>query len=500
MKKILTIILDGFGMKEDIYGNAVKNAGMTNFINIWNKYPHCLLKNNEENVGLPKGQCSSSELGHKIIGAGTIVENRISKANEVLNNERLKYNSKYNELIYKLKNSSKNLHIIIMLSDGGISSHINHLKQFIKELNNSKVTNPIYLHLISDGRDSNKFSISNYLQDIQGLLNDQIKISTLCGRYYALDYTKDYKRIKYYYELLFEGKAVDSPNLDKVIKMCYAKKMSDEYILPLKTKDYKPIKDEDAVVILNYGKSNQIELLEALVKKDFNEFHLNRRNIDVYSLFEIDKTLNKNYFIEIEPNQHTLCEYLSELGITQARIYESIKRNSMRYFLDGEKNIEVENCDYVEVESPKVESFDVKPELNSLAVSKAVIKYMEKDCDFIIANFANPDEVGHTGNYQATINGLQAIDVCLGKILETAEENFYKVIILGSHAKADTIIDRKNNIVTKNTLSPVPFIIIDKRVKLYNGDLTMVAPTILNYMEISIPKEMKETRLLFDRK
>jgi len=153
MKKILTIILDGFGMKEDVYGNAIKNAGMTNFINIWNKYPHCLLKNNEEHVGLPKNQSSSSELGHKIIGAGTIVENRISKANEVLNNERLKYNSKYNELIYKLKNNNKNLHIIILLSDGGVSSHINHLKQFVRELNNSKVTNPIYLHLISDGRD-----------------------------------------------------------------------------------------------------------------------------------------------------------------------------------------------------------------------------------------------------------------------------------------------------------------------------------------------------------
>ena len=500
MKKILTIILDGFGMKEDVYGNAIKNAGMTNFINIWNKYPHCLLKNNEEHVGLPKNQSSSSELGHKIIGAGTIVENRISKANEVLNNERLKYNSKYNELIYKLKNNNKNLHIIILLSDGGVSSHINHLKQFVRELNNSKVTNPIYLHLISDGRDSNKFSISKYIHEINDLLNEQIKISTLCGRYYALDNTKDYKRTKYYYELLFDGKAVDSPDLEKVIKMCYAKKMSDEYILPLKTKDYRSIKEDDVLVILNYGKSNQVELLEALTKKDFQEFPTKNRNIDIYSLFEIDKTLNKNYFIEMEPIQHTLCEYLSELGITQARIYESIKRNSMRYFLDGEKNIEVENCDYVEVESPKVESFDIKPEMNSLAVSKATIKYMEKDCDFIIANFANPDEVGHTGNYQATINGLQAIDVCLGKILETAEENFYKIIIVGSHAKADTIVDKNNNIVTKNTLSPVPFIILDKKVKLYNGDLTMVAPTILKYMEISIPKEMKDTRTLFERK
>ena len=169
MKKILTIILDGFGMKEDVYGNAIKNAGMTNFINIWNKYPHCLLKNNEEYVGLPKDQCSSTELGHKIIGAGTIVDNRITKVNELLENERLKYNSKYNELIYKLKNESKNLHIVILLSDGGVSSHINHLKLFLKELINSNITNNIYLHLISDGRDSDKFSIQKYLNQIVNL-------------------------------------------------------------------------------------------------------------------------------------------------------------------------------------------------------------------------------------------------------------------------------------------------------------------------------------------
>ena len=500
MKKILTIILDGFGMKEDVYGNAIKNAGMTNFINIWNKYPHCLLKNNEEYVGLPKDQCSSTELGHKIIGAGTIVDNRITKVNELLENERLKYNSKYNELIYKLRNEAKNLHIVMLLSDGGVSSHINHLKLFLKELINSNITNNIYLHLISDGRDSDKFSIQKYLNQIEPYLNEQVRISTLCGRYYALDDTNDYKRTKYYYELLFEGKAVDSPDLSKVIKMCYAKKMSDEYILPLKTADYKSIEENDILLLLNFSKYNQLQLLESINKKDFNEFPTRNIKVNVYSLFEIDKTLNKNYFLEMHPNNHTLCEYLSKLGITQARIYESIKKNSMRYFLDGEKNIEVENCDYIEIETLKVDSFDVKPEMNSLAVSKATIKYMERDTDFIIVNFANPDEIGHTGNYQATINGLQAIDVCLGKILEVAEENFYKIIIVGSHAKADTIIDRNNNIVTKNTLSPVPFIIMDKKVKLYNGDLTMVAPTILKYMEISIPKEMKETRTLFEKK
>ena len=496
MKKILMIILDGFGMKEDAYGNAVKNAGMTNFINIWNNYPHCLLKNNGEIVGLPPEQCSCSELGHKLIGSGTIVDNKLTKANNAVNNEKLKYNSKFNEMIYKLKNNNGNLHISFLLSDGGISSHISHLKNFIKEIKNKKINNNIYLHLISDGRDSNKYAISEYINQIKELLDNQVHLSTVCGRYYALDNTKDYKRTKYYYDLLIEGKAVDSPDLNKVIKMCYMKKLSDEYLLPLRTPEFAALKNNDTLVFLNFSKFNQQQILEALSDKKFNEFPTKKVNVDIYSLFEIDKKINKNYFFENPESSHTLGEYLSELGLSQAKIYESIKKHSMKYFLEGEKDIELENCAYIEVESPQEDSFDIKPEI----VSQETIKQMEKDCDFIIANFANPDEVGHTGNYQATINGLQAIDVCLGKILDIAEENFYKVIIVGSHAKADTIIDRNNEIITKNTLSPVPFIILDKKIKLYNGDITMVAPTILKYMEISLPKEMKETKTLFEKK
>ena len=172
----------------------------------------------------------------------------------------------------------------------------------------------------------------------------------------------------------------------------------------------------------------------------------------------------------------------------------------MTYYLSGERDLELNNCDEYCIPTPKVDSFDQKPEMDSLSIAKTVIKCMEKDYDFILVNFANPDEVGHTGNYQATINGLQAIDVCLGKILEVADENFYKVIIVSSHAKADTIIDRQNNIITKNTLSPVPFIIVDKKVKLNNGDLMSFAPTLLKYMDIAIPKEMKNTEILLDNK
>lgn len=500
MKKILTIILDGFGMREDIYGNAIKNAGMTNFINIWNTFPHCLLKANGVHIDLPEKQCSNSKLGHEIIGTGRQIENKLSKLNNIFSSSRLKYNKKYNEMISLLQKSpAKSLHICHMLSDGGVLSHINHLKDLLNIIDEEKIENKIYLHLIADGRDSDKHSIKNYIRELKGFINNNVKIASVCGRYYALDETKDYKRTKLYYELLYEGHGVNAVNLPLVIEKCYEKKISDEYLPPLKSKFFVPFQNNDILLFANFDNECQIQLLNSMCNKDFIEFNTYPTNIKIYSLFEIEKDLNTNYFFDANRYTKTLPEYLSGLGLTQAHIYESIKTPSMNYYLNGERYLKLENCDEYSIESPHVDSFDMKPEMNALTIAKTIIKCMEKDYDFILANFANPDEVGHTGNYQATINGLQAIDVCLGKILEVADDNFYKVIIVSSHSKADTIIDRNNNIITKNTLSPVPFIIMDKKIKLRNGNLTSFAPTILKYMDIAIPKEMKETEILIEK-
>lgn len=498
MKKVLTIILDGFGMREDMYGNAVKMAGMNNFINIWNNYPHCLLKASGKTINLPDKQCSNSELGHEIIGSGRLIDNDLSMLNNVFKRENLKYNQKYNNLVDDLNNSEKRLHIITLLSDGGVSSHINHLKCFLNELSRSKVKNNIYIHAISDGIDTNKRSIKKYLRSITGYIGGNIKLASLCGRYYALDNTRDYKRIKVYYDMLYNGKGINAENnLSRVIDKCYERKLTDEYLPPIKTNDYSGIENKDLIMILNFSKENQFELLSSMEDDSFLEFEKKQVRPKIFSFFEIEKTLNKNYFYERTKEKNTLCEYISTLGLTIAKIYEQCRHKNMTYYLEGKRNIELNNCDLFMVDTPQVSSYDKKPEMNALSVAKKIIKCMENDYDFIIANFANPDEVGHTGNYQATINGLQAIDVCLGKILEVAENNFYKIIILGDHAKADTIIDRENNIVTKNTLSPVPFIIMDKKIKLKNGDLTQVAPTILKYLDISSPKEMKNTETLF---
>ncbi len=501
MKKILTIILDGFGMREDMYGNAVKMAGMNNFINIWNNYPHCLLKSSGLSVGLPENQCGSSEFGHEVIGTGREINNRLSKINSTFRKSDYKFNPKYNEMTdYLKRHPEKTLHLAILLSDGGVSSHINHLKLFLQELNDTKVDNNILIDIISDGRDSDRFGLKTYLQEIEPLFNVKVKLSSVCGRYYALDLTNDYKRTKMYYDLLVEGRGVEANNIYKVIEKCYEKKLSDEYLPSIKTKEFKALENGDVLMLLNFSKENQLPILNTLCNPNFDKFNKYNIDVKVYSLLEIDKELNRNYFFEIETYNHTLTEYIADLGLTQAHIFESIKENSMNYYLTGKRRVELKGCDKYIIPSPRVDSFDMKPEMDALSIAKTTIKCMEKDYDFILVNFANPDEVGHTGNYQATINGLQAIDVCLGKILEIAEENFYKVVIVSSHAKADTIIDRQNNIVTKNTLSPVPFVIVDKKVKLNNGDLTSFAPTLLKYMDIALPKDMKNSEILLNQK
>ena len=501
MKKILTIILDGFGMREDIYGNAVKMAGMNNFINIWNNYPHCLLKASGLSVNLPENQCSYSEYGHEILGTGREITGRLVKLNSCFRKSEFKFNNKYNELINYLKgDSTRTLHISILLSDGGVSSHINHLKQFLEELTNSKIDNKILIHITSDGRDSNKYSLTSYINELTNYLNVKTKVASVCGRYYAMDETKDYKRTKLFYDLLIEGRGVEAPNLNRVIEKCYEKKLSDEYLPPIKTIDFSYINNGDVLFFANFGKESQYQILNALSNKSFEEFNTHHLDVKIYSFFEIEKELNKNYLFEVEKYNHTLTEYLSELGLTQAHIFESIRENAMTYYISGERKLDINNCDKYIIPSPKVDSFDMKPEMDSLSIAKTAIKCMEKDYDFILVNFANPDEVGHTGNYQATINSLQAIDVCLGKIIETAEENFYKVVLISTHGKADTIIDRQNNIVTKNTLSPVPFVIMDNKIKLNNGRLSDFAPTLLKYMDIAIPKEMKNEEVLLTKK
>lgn len=494
MKKIVTIIFDGFGMRDEEKGNAVKAADMVNFNKFWNKYPHALLDASEEKVGLSKGQFGNSEVGHMTIGAGRLVKQNETIVNELL--ASIEENEVFKDLI---KENGKRIHLMGLCSDGNVHAGIDDFINLYNTLIKNGFTK-IYFHLITDGRDTNPMSAYKYIKMIEDEINKNNigAIATICGRYYAMDRDDNYKRTNLYYDLVTRAKGTAIKNIEKALNSCYKIKETDEFIRPLLVNEEGKIKNDDILIWMNYRADRSKQILSALTDPDYSNFNiLKMDNLKVYSFFPVDKNINTISFLEKPIIKNPLGLYLSELDFTQARIAESEKFPHVTYFFDGGYKGKINKCNTFEIPSPNVKTYDLMPEMSAIPVTKKVIECMMQDYDFILVNFANPDMVGHTGNFIAASKACMAVDLCLSKIVEKAEENFYKVILLADHGNADIMIDENDQPVTTHTLSKVPFILMDENVKLKNeGDLTMVAPTILEYMEIALPEEMKETESL----
>lgn len=494
MKKIVTIVFDGFGMRDEEKGNAVKAADMVNFNKFWNKYPHALLDASEEKVGLSKGQFGNSEVGHMTIGAGRLVKQNETIVNELL--ASIEENEVFKDLI---KENGKRIHLMGLCSDGNVHAGIDDFINLCNALIKNGFTK-IYFHLITDGRDTNSMSAYKYIKMIEDEINKNNigTIATICGRYYAMDRDDNYKRTNLYYDLVTRAKGTAIKNIEKALNSCYKIKETDEFIRPLLVDEEGKIKNGDILIWMNYRADRSKQILSALTDPDYSNFNtLKMDNLKVYSFFPIDKNINTISFLEKPIIKNPLGLYLSELDFTQARIAESEKFPHVTYFFDGGYKGKINKCNTFEIPSPNVKTYDLMPEMSAIPVTKKVIECMMQDYDFILVNFANPDMVGHTGNFVAASKACMAVDLCLSKIVEKAEENFYKVILLADHGNADIMIDENDQPVTTHTLSKVPFILMDENVKLKDeGDLTMVAPTILEYMEIALPEEMKETESL----
>lgn len=495
MKKILTIILDGFGVREEIHGNAIKAADMTCFNKIWEEYPHSLLQASEEAVGLNAGQFGNSETGHQTIGAG-----RKILQNETLVDNFLASNVLENEVFQKLLlNKNKDVHIMGLCSDGNVHAGIDDFIKMYEILVNNGFSK-IHFHIITDGRDTSPYSSYEYIYKIAVKIKEhQIgNIATICGRYYAMDRDNHYDRTRTYYDLVTKGVGISTIDLRKTINDMYEKNITDEFLHPIVLDNRSLIKNGDVLIWLNYRSDRAKQIISAFTNDDFDYFHTYKMNdLEIYSFLKIDEKIKTNYFINENEVTNSLGIYLSKLGLTQARIAETEKFPHVTYFFDSGYNGKISKCDTFHISSPSVPTYDLKPEMSAVPITKKVIECMVQDYDFILANFANPDMVGHTGNFDATVKACMAVDLCLDKIIEKAEENFYKVIILADHGNADIMIDNENNPVTTHTLSKVPFILMDKNISLKpEGDLTMVAPTILEYMDIALPDEMNETENL----
>lgn len=495
MKKILTIILDGFGYREEENGNAIKAAHMNTFHELWNKYPHALLGASEEYVGLAHGQAGNSEVGHMTIGAG-----RLLKQNEILVNDFFVNPDMKNKNVLKLlENKDKDVHIMGLCSDGNIHAGVDDFLNMFDFLVNNGFTK-IHFHLITDGRDTGVMDANKYIDMIKAAIkkNGCGDIVTIAGRYYAMDRDENWDRTKAYYDLVVAGKGTSSINIEKSIKNSYEKGITDEFIKPIKCSN-NTIKNGDVIMWMNYRADRAKQILSSIVNSNsFEGFSVqNMKDTLVFSFLPVDKKIKTYNLIEPLTVKNSLGLYLSELDFTQARIAESEKFPHVTYFFDGGIDGKIKGCDKFHIPSPDVATYDLQPEMSCVEVTKRVILSMKNDYDFILVNFANPDMVGHTGNMDAATKACMAVDMCLSKIMEKADENFYKVVILADHGNADTMINEDGSVCTTHTTSLVPFIICDDKIKLKEkGSLVNVAPTILDYMDIAIPKEMEGTESL----
>lgn len=495
MKKILTIILDGFGYREEEKGNAILAAHMKTFTELWNKYPHALLEASEEAVGLSKGQAGNSEVGHMTIGAG-----RLLKQSEMLVNDFLKEPDMENANVIKLlENKDKDVHIMGLCSDGNIHAGVDDFLSMYKFLIDNGFTK-IHFHLITDGRDTGVHDAMKYINMIKDIIIEYGvgDVVSICGRYYAMDRDENWDRTKAYYDLVVGGKGLSSINIEKSINSSYEKGITDEFIKPIICSK-NTIKNGDIIMWMNYRADRAKQILSSIVNwSTFEGFSTeNMKDTLVFSFLPVDKKIKTYNLIEPVVVKNSLGLYLSELDFTQARIAESEKFPHVTYFFDGGVDGKIKGCDKFHIPSPSVATYDLKPEMSCVEVTKRVILSMNNDYDFILVNFANPDMVGHTGNMDAATKACMAVDMCLNKIMEKAEDNFYKVVILADHGNADIMINDDGSICTTHTTSVIPFILCDEKVKLQKtGSLVNVAPTILDYMDIAIPKEMEGTESL----
>lgn len=497
MKKILLCILDGMGIRKEKKGNAFLNASKPNIDYFFINYPYSFLKAAEEEVGLPKGQIGNSEVGHSNIGAGRIVYQSLMYIDNKIKDNSFYENEKFNEVIEKCKKNNSKLHLMGLISDGGVHSHIDHLLSLL-DLCDKKNFKNVYLHLFTDGRDTDPKSSINYIDKV----NNKLKllgfgsIATISGRYYAMDRDNNFDRIKLSYDVIVSGIGKEYKTYVELIKDNYDKDITDEFIIPGILDKEGIIEDNDGIILFNFRKDRIVELFSCLTNEEYNKFDIKRKNISLVSMMKISDTVKGDYAFELDKINNTLGEVVSNNKLTQLRIAETEKYYHVTYFFDGCKDIEIKGCKKIMIPSPKVKTYDLKPEMSALKItSKLLDEINNKKPDFIVLNFANGDMVGHTGDYDAAVKAVEFVDLCLGKIYNEVKED-YTIIITADHGNCEVMINEDGSVNTAHTTSLVPFIITDKNLTLNNGKLGDIAPTILELLNIDKPKEMKGTSLI----
>ena len=503
-KKVCLIILDGWGNGDLNPGNAV-HVARTPFADYLSAhYPSATLRTDGENVGLPEGQMGNSEVGHMNIGAGRVVYQDLVKINVAIRNGDFAQNSVLLDAFHYASQNSKRVHLMGLVSDGGVHSHINHVKALC-DMATAFPEVSTFIHAFTDGRDTDPKSGIDFIQDLEGhIASTPVKIATVCGRYYAMDRDKRWERVKRAYDSLTQGRGRDYSSAYEVVKESYEAGITDEFIEPAVIVDEskKPlamIHPDDVVICFNFRTDRCREITEVLTQTDMPEHGMKALPLYYVTMTNYDDSYRAVKVVYDKDNlNQTLGEVLERNEITQIRIAETEKYPHVTFFFSGGREREFIGERRIMVPSPKVATYDLQPEMSAHGIADAICEEMRSNpAGFICLNFANPDMVGHTGVFDAIVRAVETTDECLKQVVETGLESGYSFVIIADHGNADYAVNEDGSPNTAHTTNPVPVWIIDENVRHVNsGKLADVAPSILKLLGVEQPDEMTGTALI----
>jgi len=502
-KKVILMILDGWGFAPNKEVSAVDQANTPFIDSLYKKYPHAQLLTHGGNVGLPDGQMGNSEVGHMNLGAGRIVYQDFAKINKALYDNTLKDQKELKDAFAYAKANKKPIHLLGLVSDGGVHAHINHAKGLIEAANQAGVAE-VYIHAFTDGRDVDPQSGAGFIEDLNDYAaNNGAKLASITGRYFAMDRDTRWERVKKAYDAAVHGIGTKTTDPVSVIKASYKEGVTDEFLEPIVvTENDQPvatIKDGDVVLFFNYRTDRGRELTRMLSQEDFHEQNTHKLDLYYVTMTNYDQTFKNIHIIFDKDNlTNTLGEVVSKAGKKQIRIAETEKYPHVTFFFSGGREQPFEGETRLIAKSPDVATYDLQPEMSAYEVRDKIVAELKKEeADFVCLNFANPDMVGHTGILEAAVKACEAVDACAKDVIETGIEHGYSSIVIADHGNCETMANEDGSPNTAHTINPVPIIVVDNDITtVKDGILGDVAPTILDMLGVDKPAEMDQESLV----
>ena len=503
-KKVILMILDGWGKSPDPKVSAIDNANTQFIDSLYTKYAHASLRTDGLHVGLPEGQMGNSEVGHMNLGAGRIVYQDLAKINLAVTNDTLKDEAVLKDALHYANKNNKAVHLLGLVSDGGVHSHLNHLYGLLDVIEDHGVEKS-FIHAFTDGRDVDPKSGYGFISELETRLeSSSSKLATITGRYYAMDRDNRWERVKIAYDALVNNIGLHSTNATKTIQNNYDEGLTDEFLKPIimTDKNHTPlakIEEGDVVLFFNFRTDRGRELTEVLSQNDNHEYNMHKLNLHFVTMTNYDDNFKNTQVIFNKDNvTNTLGEVLESHGKTQLRIAETEKYPHVTFFFSGGRETPFIGEQRILKNSPKVATYDLQPEMSAFELKDALVNELKKETlDFVCLNFANGDMVGHTGVMDAAIKACEAVDTCVEAVVTTALEHNYTTLLIADHGNCETMINPDGTPHTAHTTNPVPIILIDKELtSIRDGVLGDIAPTILKLIGIEKPEVMTQNSLI----